>query len=492
MPVPPDGGFGEASPAPERSPLSPASFPRIATYFLATHVAPEQEEVMAKSDLVVVDAEAAALDRAPLDRLRAKDSARSLLAYLRAEEIPHVIDPVQRPLASARFSQITPAQWMVDPGSALVAAVGADATRLRVANPAAFAVTRPRSDFYGPDEPTYLLVEGEHMRLLGVEGDELVVERGYRSTAAPHASGARVASHVVLSAGAWMLDLAANAPVEPGNGTWRDVVVDEAASLVAKGPWNGVFLAACFEDIAFLNGGVLDLDRDGAADDPKEASKQWSLGMGMLVDALRARLGSTAPILANPGAHDCPHASLDGILLEGWPLGHAPDHVAFETGLERYLSWTKQGRGLTIANAFSPKVLGAIDAGADEQGRTDSAAMRFGLGVTLLGDGHYTFDNGVLGHDVTWSYDEYDGAGLGRGWLGRPKGERESQGAIVTREFERGLVVVNTGTVAAEATVPAGYVKLAGKQDPVHNDGAPVTGTLKVAAKDAYLLRRVP
>ena len=466
-------------------------FPRIASYFIETYIGPEHEETMSRADVVVVDVEATASSADALKRVRTKNPTADLLAYLTSEEIPYDIDPEERPLAAERFAKITPSEWLLEPGSKTATAVTASATRIKVDDLGAFSVTRPSSDFHGEDEPTFLLLGDEHVKLVAVDGDELVVERGHRSTAKAHPAGTRVAAHVVFFAGTWMLNLSATAPRSPAGTTWRDRLVDDAAELVAKGPWTGVFLDVCFEDISWLNGGHLDVDANGKADDPKEASRQWSRGMGLVVDALRARVGDGVPIIANPGGQNCPHPKLDGVLLEGWPIGLPSQYLSFEKGLDRYLAWAPRGRHMTIANAFSPKIgFGTIAEGADAEARTDYAAMRFGLGVALLGDGLYAFDNGVFGHYVTWWYDEYDGAGLGRGWLGRAKSGLVGDGPVKRREFEHGLVVVNTGASTETVDVPTGFAKLAGQQDPRHNDGGDVTGTLTVAAKDAYVLRR--
>ena len=466
------------------------AYPRIASYFIESYVDPRARAVMAKSDVAVVDAEAGALDRAPLDAIRAANPGGLLLAYLTSEEILRRPDPGAQPLAAARFAHIPSNEWLVEPGSTLRGAVSATATQLVVADGSRFTVHRPRSAFYGAGEPTYLLVDDEHMKLVAIHGNTLTVQRGFESTPTAHAAGARVASHVVFFAGTWMLDLAADAPARNGR-TWRDDLVDDAAALVAHGPWNGVFLDVCFEDISWLDGGDLDLDRDGVADDPATASREWSAGMEMLVDELRARLGPNVPIVSNPGAQDCPHARVDGILMEGWPIGMPPGYLAYRTGASRYARWSTTGRRLTIANGFSPKIgFGTINSGGDEIARTDYAAMRFGLTSALMGDGLYTYDNGVFGHYVAWWYDEYDGAGRGAHWLGKPLGPAVSDGALRWREFEHGLAVVNTGTTAASFTAPPGFARLAGTQDPSHNDGKPVTGPLEVAAQGGYLLVR--
>jgi hypothetical protein len=119
----------------------------------------------------------------------------------------------------------------------------------------------------------------------------------------------------------------------------------------------------------------------------------------------------------------------------------------------------------------------------------DYAAMRLGLATALLGDGYFAFDDGV--HDVAWWFDEYDGAGQGPGWLGHPQGPptRVSGGAYV-RTFTRGMVIANPTDTPVQITVPPGFRKLLGTQDPAHNDGADVTGPIVIAGRDAYLLTR--
>jgi hypothetical protein len=470
--------------APPRGEPAAPPFPRIASYRIETSLDADARRMLAKVPLAIVDAEVGALDPEALRAVRAANARLALLAYLTSEEIAREPDPEERPLADARFARIPASAWLLEPGSVTTAPIAATATRIPVADPARFTPTRPPSQFYGADEPTYLLIGDEHVKLVGVQGPELIVERGFRSTPRPHPAGTPIAGHVVFFAGTWMLDI---------TGTWRDVLADEAASLVAHGPWTGVFLDVCFEDIGFLNGGRLDLDRDRVPDDPRAASQAWKAGFGVLVDTLRDRLGPEVPIVANPGAQDCPHDRLDGILLEGWPIGLPEDFLDFQTGLARYLRWTtRPGRlPLSIANAYSPKIgFGTIAAGQDEVARTDYAAMRFGLAIALMGDGYYTFDNGVFGHYVAWWYDEYDGAGRGVGWLGLPRGAATKVSGAWLREFSHGLALANPTDAPVTVPVPAGYAKLAGKQDPEHNDGRPVTGSLTVAAHDGYLLAR--
>jgi hypothetical protein len=469
-------------------------YPRIASYRIETSLDADAKALLSSVDMAIVDAEVGALVPDGLAGIRRANASLDLLAYLTSEEIHHQPDAEERPLATARFDRIPSLFWLTEPGSTLAAAVDPTTSQLRVADGRAFTVERPASQFYPRTEPTFLLVGDEHVRLVAIEGNELVVERGYRSRAVAHPAGTTIAAHVVFFSGTWMLDLAITAPVHPELGRWRDLLADEAAAMIEAGPWTGVFLDVCFADIGFLNGGLLDVDRDGMADVIKEASWAWSLGMGELIDTLRARLGPRAALVANPGAQDCPHAPLDGILLEGWPIGLPPEFLAFDVGLQRYVSWSKRPdrRAITVANAYSPKIgFGTIAPGADELARTDWPAMRFGLATALMGDGYYAFDNGVFGHYVAWSYDEYHGGGRGRGWLGWPVGaHRELPSGALLREFEHGVAIANPTSGPLDIEVPAGLRRLAGQQDPTVNDGSDVRGRVRLGSRDGLLLAR--
>jgi hypothetical protein len=96
----------------------------------------------------------------------------------------------------------------------------------------------------------------------------------------------------------------------------------------------------------------------------------------------------------------------------------------------------------------------------------------------------------VFGHYVAWWYDEYDGGGRGIGWLGYPLGPPREVGGAWVRELANGMAIANPTDAPITVRVSAGYTKISGHQDPVHNDGKPVTGALVVPAKDGYVLAR--
>jgi hypothetical protein len=471
-------------PTPTPGEIRDLSYPRIASYRVGVPLDDAARSMLERIPLAIVDAGAASLgpgDVEELAAIRARKPSLQLLASVPAVAFSH--DTV----ADATLAAVPSAAWVVEPGSTTVGGTSESDTRIRVADPAAFAVNRPASPYHGADEPTYLLVEDEHVKLVSIEGDELVVERGAHSIAATHPAGARIAAHVALGPGTWLVDVTLPA--------WRDFLTSALSTLVTAGPWSGVFLDRCLVDVVAATAGTFDLDRDGVADDAAAASAAWQAGFAALVDQLRGVVGADAGISALAANGACSAEELDGVLLDGFPVGPTTADATFGDDFDRYLGWTALTRTttpLSVAAAYSPAIgLGTILPGQDEMAQTDYAAMRFGLATALLGDGFFAFDNGPLGRSVSWWYDEYDGAGLGAGWLGHPLGPATRvTGGIYIRMFTRGMVIANPTPTPLMVTVPPGHRKLDGSQDPAHDDGQPVDGTVLVGAHDGYLLAR--
>lgn len=416
-------------------------YPRLASYQLGGSLDDERAALLGRVSLGIVDAEAAAVDAVAIDAIRARTPRVVLLAHLAIDRVPHAADPLQ-PLATQRFAAVPASAWVLESGSTTVGVTSASTTRIRVADPGAFSVMRPPSPHYAPDEPTHLVVGDEHVRLLSIEADELVVERAVRSTAGTHAAGTPIAAHVVVRTGTWMVDVT--------DAAWRELLASEAMTLVAGGTWSGVALDGCLP---------------GAG-----APADWDAGVAELVAMLRERLGSEVPLVARTTEQECAHDALDGLVLEGFPVGAPPEALDFDTGLERYIRWTSRADHppLTIVNAYATSDAAVV-------------AMRFGLAVALMGDGYYTFDNGAP-HDVAWWYDELDGAARGPGWLGHPQGPptRVGGGAYV-RTFTKGIAIANPTSSPVTVSVPPGFVRLAGDA---------VDGPIVVSPQDGILLSR--
>ena len=99
-------------------------------------------------------------------------------------------------------------------------------------------------------------------------------------------------------------------------------------------------------------------------------------------------------------------------------------------------------------------------------------------------------------------YDEMNGAGLGRGYLGQPVEPDPPLSVITTvtddgtgspapyvyrRDFEHGIALVNVGPTAQQVTLRRAYRHLSGKTDRLVNNGTTVD-SLTIPAQDGVIL----
>jgi hypothetical protein len=147
--------------------------------------------------------------------------------------------------------------------------------------------------------------------------------------------------------------------------------------------------------------------------------------------------------------------------------------------------------------------------GSDPYDPTPYHAMRYGLCLTLMNNGYYTGD-GIYGNSGTldqiiW-FDEYDGGGLGEGYLGQPvpdwrgavqTGPRWAYGplGVWAREFAGGIAIVNPKgngpqTITFQDLGGAQWKHFNGTQDPATNDGQDITGDITLADRDGIILLR--
>jgi hypothetical protein len=115
---------------------------------------------------------------------------------------------------------------------------------------------------------------------------------------------------------------------------------------------------------------------------------------------------------------------------------------------------------------------------------TDYARARYGLATALLGDGMFTFTDEEVGYSSVPWFDEYE---LRLGKAVQPVPTAPMADTVWARAYEGGLVLVNTGNAATAVTVPAGYRRFHGAQDPAVNDGSPA-GTVMMPARAGLIL----
>jgi hypothetical protein len=119
-------------------------------------------------------------------------------------------------------------------------------------------------------------------------------------------------------------------------------------------------------------------------------------------------------------------------------------------------------------------------------------SMRWGLTLALMTGVYYEIYAWGY-HGTRWWYDEYDG-GVGvrrRGYLGKPLGPaKRLRNGVYRRVFARGMALNNSTARARTVSLPRGYARLKGTQNPRLNTGRPVRRVTIPAHDGIVLLRR--
>lgn len=117
---------------------------------------------------------------------------------------------------------------------------------------------------------------------------------------------------------------------------------------------------------------------------------------------------------------------------------------------------------------------------------TNYKFMRYTLAACLMDDGYYTHTTDKGYTEQAW-FDEFD-VDLGHA-IDPPQTISWSNG-VYRRAFENGIVLVNPrGNGSKTVDIGEGFKRFQGGQDPVHNNGNPVT-TLTLADGDGIILLR--
>ncbi|UPW02803.1 putative glycoside hydrolase family 15 protein [Rhodococcus pyridinivorans] len=258
-----------------------------------------------------------------------------------------------------------------------------------------------------------------------------------------------------------------------------------ADQVWSTGIWDGVLLDVWGDRIYSADADAWDIDGDGV-DEPDSQiygpDGPWARGLTVAERIMRERMPD-AIIVAN-GDRSPVDGLLDGRAWESF----ADPMVERDPGmdLDRYLE-TSAGGGHR-----SPGVWMTIDRLGTGRSVADTyRRARFFLTATLLGDGYWA--PMLLHYGSTAYYDEMDGAGLGPGYLGLPVSEVGLQGdagrTVLRRDFENGIVLVNSGDNAEHVYLERPYRHLQGTQDPSVNDGS-VTDEVVLEPLDGLILLR--
>lgn len=304
------------------------------------------------------------------------------------------------------------------------------------------------------------------------------------------------ALHLKLKSGIeaswWLLDPVGN-PISVWPGTrvistvspWQNYlpqfVRDE---IMSTGYWDGVFYDELSANASWMNGGDIDLHREGSITDPNLLDAAWKRATINMLRRTRELLGPDAVIVTNGDSTGELQPYVNGRMFEAFPT---PWEAGGTWGgvMTNYLNLHRQ---VAKPAAF---IVGAVSDNAGS--RDEYKKMRYSLASTLMGDGFFGFASSMSDYGNLWWYDEYDVR------LGRPTGspvnllapyDRATKDGVWRRDFENGVVVVNSTGQDRLVNFAEELEKLKGSQDPDVNDGSRLTSVTLPARDGLVLLKR--
>ena len=289
-----------------------------------------------------------------------------------------------------------------------------------------------------------------------------------------------------------MANLADTAPEVNGQ-TFAEYAAHWVADRVwSTGLWNGGFLDVWGDRIYGSDRTSWDVDRNGT-DDPEAViygtGGPWERGITRAEEIMREAMPD-AVLVAN-GDRTLSDQRLDGRAFESFADASAD--------IQRYVQLSA-GDGRRNPGLMLTIDRRRVAAGSPQEFRN----ARFFLTGTLLQDGYWS-PMGISYGELAY-YDELDGGGLGRGYLGRPMvpdpaadrvrapyvvGIGTIAPGVVRRDFEHGIVLNNSTTEPVTVDLQGTFRRLRGTQDPRTNDGSSVT-SVTIPGRDGLILLSAP
>ncbi|MCF3940147.1 MULTISPECIES: putative glycoside hydrolase [Gordonia] len=272
-----------------------------------------------------------------------------------------------------------------------------------------------------------------------------------------------------------------------------------ADRIWSTGLWDGVFLDVWGDRIYTADSDAWDIDRDGN-DEP--ASQIYGPGKpldrGLTIAERVMRQAMPEAILVANGDRAISGDRLNGRVFESFADPRK------DPERDELVEWSKYMTAQTEEGLRSPVTgitidsRGSVAAGSAE----DLRRARLFLTATLMQNAWWA----PMGEDYgeVAYYDEMDGGGLGRGYLGHaldadPTLEQMTRSStdgtgspapdVFRRDFEHGIAVVNLGDEVQTISLEQPYRHLRGSQDPVVNDGS-VVRSVTVPPDDGVILLR--
>jgi len=340
-----------------------------------------------------------------------------------------------------------PARWLLTQvGGTLTQAITASTTRFTVSSVSSAAPGGGTIALFKPGDPVVIEDEIALVTAVDAPARTLTVRRGVVKPAAGHAAGTRIAATISFWPKSLMMDVTSACPritvdAKAGPESWAAYNARTGAALAADAAWDGLMVDRADSSESWIVGRStarsIDPDRSNTlpADGYAAFDEAWGLGVLGYELRLRAALGEEKLMVSNWGAPNYP--VLNGNNFEGFPNADAEGYPwrslvvgpAEQDG--SYFEWLAFARqpNLTTIQTYEddsgapPTGDGGYDNPADRPGFVPTyRKMRYGLATALMGDGFFSYEintNGQAGLGLLW-FDEFDGAGRGRGWLGEP------------------------------------------------------------------------
>ena len=347
------------------------------------------------------------------------------------------------PWENEEVRRIPPEWFLTQVGTTLTQAVDAVTTTFHVA---AITVTDGSTVYPLFVVSDTVLIEGESVFIEAVDAGArtLTVRRGFVRPAGAHNAGTRVAAHISFWPNTWVLNLSLMSPTATvssafGAERWGDYNARVAVALLADERWDGLLIDRSDSNQSWLIGNstarTIDPDQSNTLlSDYSAFDASWNAGLRLYEQKIRQMVGDGRILFVNWGMPN--YDLLNGNNYEGEPqkdtdwrnLVFGP----FPKG--SYFDWMKNARqpNLTMIETYeddggpSPVGDGSYENPCTKAGFTPNyRKMRFGLVTTLMNDGFFSYEINTNGHGslcLMW-FDEYDNAGKGRGYLGKPKGD---------------------------------------------------------------------
>jgi hypothetical protein len=453
------------------------SFPRVAIWW--PDARSESTTGLAKCDWIALQDS----DAGYIAALRAKNPSIMVLGTTSACEMSYSLAGYKAP-ANAELNSVSTDWILTQVGSTLSADIDAAATSIPVDKVADFAAGE------------MVLVDHELMHVDRIDGSRLIVStRGPVTPPTSHVAGTRIAAVVVHWSSTIVFDLSGNCPArDVGDGygpeTWSQWNVRRGLAVLGSADWDGLLIDALQSNPSWMvdKGDVRSIDptRSNVAvtDGYAGFNAAWDTGAITYGNALRAAVGSKVLV----GNGNLRNYRLNGNIFEEYPYLGLPASVwnvvfrgPFAYPHASYPEWCTEA---ATPVATLVQVYGAS---------TNYRLMRYGLGSALMSDGYFSYALSSTYHaakELDW-FDEYDGGGIGRGYLGVPTAGATKVGNAWRRDFAGGVALVNPSSRAVTVKLGGSFRKIRGAQDRKLNSGATVS-SVKIAAQDGLVLLRIP